>query len=215
MSKYNRQTPCVFIDIEAMFHGIPKNASTSIKHLLYEANYGRKFQGPGQWIHKGNEKGGCIYPSLAAVQSVVYESFKHFTVVRNPFDRFISFYTDLCLGSTNLRAELPPFFTDNNIQARGFTVDQAVDMVCEYTNDDEIDEHIASQSSFVYVDNCDVLKMETLDCDWGVMCKKLNIDYHPVPVYNKSNTTVHLTEEQKDKLYDRYKQDFERFKYER
>jgi hypothetical protein len=47
------------------------------------------------------------------------------------------------------------------------------------------------------------------------MCDELNIAYQSLPVYNKSDSNVLLTEDQKDKIYNRYKEDFERFKYER
>lgn len=211
---YNRQTPCVFHHIEAMFHGIPKNASTSIKHLLYEANHGKKFDGTIQWVHKGNERGGCVYLPLDEVKSDKFNKYLHFTVARNPYDRFTSFYTDLCLGSTNHRHAMPPFFTDNKIPVRELTINQAVDLVCKYTNDNEIDEHIACQLSFVHVPNVNVLKIESLERDWAACCEKLGIAYCTVPVYNKSTTSITLTEDQKYTIYNRYKKDFERFGYE-
>ena len=81
-----------------MYHGIPKNASTSVKNILYEANWGKPFDGNKQWVHKGNEKGGSIYPSIDMVVSNKFKPYKHFTVVRSPYLRFVSFYNDLFLG---------------------------------------------------------------------------------------------------------------------
>ena len=67
--KYNRQTPCVYKKINVVYHGVPKNASTSVKNALYEYEHGHPFDGNKQWIHKGNEKGGSIYPSLDSIRS--------------------------------------------------------------------------------------------------------------------------------------------------
>lgn len=214
MEKYNRQTPCIYHYIETVFHGIPKNASTSVKNILYEANWGKPFVGNKQWIHKGNEKGGSIYPSINMVQSSKYDSYTHFTVVRNPYNRFISFYSDLFLGTTKIRNNTPPFYTDNNIKLKQTPVDEVIDIICTYS-DDEADEHFASQSSFVYKDSIHFLKMETINEEWISMCDHLNIAHRALPVYNKSNNNVYLTEDQKDRIYNRYKEDFERFKYER
>ena len=214
MAKYNRQTPCIYHVIKTVFHGIPKNASTSIKNILYEAEWRKPFEGNKQWIHKGNEKGGSIYPSITMIQSPKYASYTHFTVVRSPYDRFKSFYSDLFLGSTNIRHNIPPFYVDNNISLKPTPLNEVIDMVCSFT-DEEADEHFASQSSFVYKDPIWFLKMESLQEEWVSMCDELNIAYKPLPVYNKSDSKVLLTEDQKDKLYNRYKEDFERFKYER
>lgn len=213
MPKYNRQTPCVYHYIKTFFHGIPKNASTSVKNILYEANWGKPFEGNKQWVHKGNEKGGSIYPSIDMVQSI-RDSYTHFTVVRNPYLRFISFYNDLFLGTTKIRNNVPPFYIDNNIELKQTPVDEVIDIICNYS-DDEADEHFASQSSFVYKDPIHFLKMEALEEEWVSMCDHLNIAHKALPVYNKSNNNVHLTEDQKSRIYNRYKEDFERFKYDR
>lgn len=214
MVKYNRQTPCIYHHIKTVFHGIPKNASTSVKNILYEANWGKPFDGNKQWVHKGNEKGGSIYPSINMVRSSKYDSYTHFTVVRNPYDRFISFYNDLFLGTTKIRNNIPPFYTDNKILLEPIPINAAIEVINQYT-DDEADEHFASQSSFVYKDNIPYLKMESLQEEWVSMCDHLNIAHKPLPVYNKSNNVVLLTDDQKSKIYNRYKKDFERFGYER
>ena len=214
MVKYNRQTPCIYHYIKTVFHGIPKNASTSVKNILYEANWGKPFDGNKQWVHKGNEKGGSIYPSIDMVRSSKYDSYTHFTVVRNPYDRFISFYNDLFLGTTKIRNNIPPFYTDNKILLEPIPINAAIDVINQFT-DDEADEHFTSQSSFVYKDDIPYLKMESLQEEWVSMCDHLNIAHRPLPVYNKSNNVVLLTDDQKSKIYNRYKEDFERFGYER
>lgn len=212
--KYNRQTPCVYHSIKVVFHGIPKNASTSVKNILYEAEWGKPFEGNKQWIHKGNEKGGSIYPSIESIQSEEYRSYTHFTVVRNPYERFKSFYTDLFLGSTNLRANIPPFYTDNNIKLNKRPVNEVIDIITSYS-DTQADEHFASQDSFIHSSRCLFIRMEDLNFGWQKLCEKIGIAFNPLPVYNKSNTTISLTESQKELIFNRYRTDFERFKYDR
>lgn len=215
MSKYNRQTPCIFHTKKIVFHGIPKNASTSIKNFLYELEWNKPFKNRNkQWVHKGGERGGSIYPSITLIQSEKYASYTHFTVVRNPYERFISFYCDLFLSTTKKRNNVPPFYQDNNIKLEPTPVNSVIDMVCNFT-DDEADEHFASQSSFVYKNPITYLKVENLDKEWEDFCINFDIAYKPLPVYNKSVGTVHLTSDQENKLYNRYREDFERFKYER
>ena len=56
--------------------------------------------------------------------------------------------------------------------------------------------------------------MESLQEEWVSMCDHLDIAHKALPVYNKSNNVVLLTDDQKSRIYNRYKEDFERFKYE-
>jgi len=215
LPQFNRQTPCVYHKIKTIFHGIPKNASTSVKNLLYWAEHGTPFDGNKQWVHKGNEKGGSIYPSIDEIQtSKMYSYYTHFTVVRSPYDRFISFYNDLFLGTTKIRNNIPPFYIHNNIDMNKNTINEVLDMIEKY-DDSEADEHFASQSSFCYKENIFYLKMETIQEEWVSLCDQLNIAHRPLPVYNKSNNPVLLTDSQKERIYKRYQMDFERFKYER
>lgn len=214
MNKYNRQSPCIYHYIKVVFHGIPKNASTSIKNALYEQNWGKPFEGNKQWIHKGNEKGGSIYPSLVMIRSKKYSIYTHFTVVRNPYDRFLSFYNDLFAKTTNLRTNIPPFYVDNNITLEPKPINEVLDII-EQFNDDECDEHFASQCSFIHSDNVFVIKQEHLNQGWKTLCHKLQIDHKELKQFNQSKNYSNLTEDQKDRIFKRYKNDFERFEYER
>jgi len=208
--KYNRQTPCIYNNLQVVYHGIPKNASTSVKNALYMYEHGHEFQGNKQWIHKGNEKGGSIYPHIEYVKEKL-ESWFHFSVVRNPYDRFKSFYNDLFAGTTNIRHNVPPFYTDNNIELKPTPVDNIIDMI-EMFQDNDADEHFASQSSFIYYP-AEIVKLEELQQKWLSITEYIGVDYKPLNVYNKSIDTVELTEEQKQRIYNRYINDFETFGY--
>jgi hypothetical protein len=209
--KYNRQTPCVYKNLRVVFHGIPKNASTSIKNALYTYEHGAEFISTKQYIHKGNEKGGSIYPDIECIKTK-FDDWFHFTVVRNPIHRFISFYSDLFAGATNTRNSTPKFYLNNRIKLKPTPIDQVIDMI-EQFEDNVADEHFASQSSFIHVENCHTIKVEDLDAGWTKVCNEIRVDYQPLPVYNKSTNTTFLTEEQISRIYKRYKTDFEQFGY--
>ena len=210
--KYNRQTPCVYKNINVVYHGVPKNASTSVKNALYEYEHGHAFEGNKQWVHKGNEKGGSIYPDLESIRTQYDEAF-HFTVVRHPFERFKSFYSDIFARTTKLRVGVPPFYTDNNIRIEERPVDDVISIV-EQFSDDEADEHFASQTSFVHHSKCHVVKMEDMEAGWMSVCNQLGVEHKPLAVYNKSVDIITLTDEQKERLYRRYIHDFYNFHYE-
>lgn len=208
--KYNRQTPCVYKKLKVVFHGIPKNASTSVKNALYQYEHGHEFEGNKQWVHKGNEKGGSIYPDVQCIKEK-FNMWLHFSVVRNPYDRFKSFYNDLFAGTTKVRYNVPPFYLENNIELKPTPIDDVISMI-ESFDDEEADEHFASQSSFIYCD-VELIKMEELDQQWKKLTRDLGVDYMPLNVYNKSIDKIELTQQQKQRIYNRYKNDFENFGY--
>ena len=169
--KYNRQTPCVYHNIKVVFHGIPKNASTTIKNALYHLDTGEQFDNDNkQWIHKGNEKGGSEYPPIEEI-STKYRPYKHLAVVRHPYERFISFYQG--------------------------------------------DEHFISQSSFIHNDVLFYMQMNDLNNGWNSFCEFFSLSEVPLQHYNNSKGSIELTQDQKDRLFNRYKTDFERFGYDR
>jgi len=211
--KYNRQTPCIYTNLNVAFHGIPKNASTSVKNALYEYEHGHEFNGNKQWIHKGNSKGGSIYPELTQIQfAATFIDWIHITVARDPIERFKSFYNDLFAGTTSIRNNTPPFYIDNNIKLRPMPIDAVLDMIEEYA-DEEADEHFASQCSFICMDNIHVLKLEDIENGWKNLTTLINVDYKPLSVYNKSIDTTELSDRQIERIYKRYQNDFEKFGY--
>lgn len=209
--KYNRQTPCVYKNLKVVFHGIPKNASTSVKNALYEYEHGHEFEGNKQWIHKGNEKGGSLYPSIDCIHTK-FINWYHFTVVRNPINRFLSFYNDLFAGTTNIRHNIPSFYIDNNIKLEPKPVDEVLDII-ECFGDEVCDEHFASQSSFVHVKDVNIIKVEELDTGWSKVCRDINVDYRALPVYNMSANQIKLSPSQTNRIRERYNSDYINFGY--
>ena len=217
MMSFNRQTPAVYPNINVVFHGIPKNASTTIKNALYELEHGHEFENDNkQFIHKGNEKGGSIYPRPDQLQHSQYDTYYHIAVCRNPYTRFKSFYLDLFEGAAEKRTSLPKFYTHHNISMR-MDVDKVIDMIEQY-DDQSGDEHFISQHTYIYRDLSEIycIPIELLTEYWSEFCQNcLNIDPPTLKIYNTTSTLLDLTKTQKRRIYDRYQQDFEVFEYAR
>jgi len=211
--KYNRQTPCIYKDLKVVFHGIPKNASTSVKNALYEYENGCNFKGNKQWIHKGKShaRGGSIYPEIECIKTKFNDWF-HFTVARHPLERFKSFYSDLFANKASGRGSAPKFYSDNKINLNKKTVNEVLDIIESY-EDNQADEHFASQFSFIYHDSCRILKIEELAEQWEIVSSQLGVDFKPLPIYNRSDNNLILNDEQKARIYSRYKKDFVKFGY--
>lgn len=214
--RYQRQTPCIYEKIKVVFHGIPKNASTSIKSMLYKLEHGNEFSGENkQFIHKGNHKGGSIYPEVETIPSYKNaDGWLHISVVRNPYERFCSFYNDLVLRSASFRTGTPSFYIDNHIDILNLTVNQTLDMIEQY-NDSEADEHFVSQYQYIHSDECEFLHVESLKEEFERFCSENNFQILELKQMNKSLEDLVLTEEQKNRVYKRYEKDFIKFGYQK
>ena len=103
-------------------------------------------------------------------------------------------------------------YIDNNIKIEEKPIDEVITIVEQY-DDDEADEHFASQTSFVHHDKCHVVKMENIETEWINVCVQLGVEHKPLAVYNKSEDIITLNDEQKERLYRRYINDFYNFHY--
>lgn len=86
----------VNLDLDIGFVHIPKTGGSSITSALIEASTGSvpdPIHGWQQKHHKGGLHGGLI--SLDTRPSFV------FTIVRNPYERFVSYYKALCCAKEN------------------------------------------------------------------------------------------------------------------
>ena len=170
---------------KAIFIHIPKNAGTSIEEYFMLRRTQLAIQhGRHDTIKQIKSK----YPGI-------YDSYKKFAVVRNPYDRMVSWYSFL---KGNSSKEVVPFN--------------------EWIKDHSKLWHIDDPKYFVgpqYVwinETVSILKYENLKEDLNNFFNK-EID---LPIINKSKRKDYLSyynEESLDIVYNKHKEDFKRFNY--
>ena len=142
-----------------IFIGIPKNASTSIRN-----SFGFKASEPDNYF---------------SIQKRVTDerNYKTLTVLRNPLDRFISGYIEVCKRATGDSPKTleKQFYWMRNSKRRFLAFLDEIEL-------DFFDAHIEPQEHYLTDYNgkfihCDFyLIMENLEEEFRNMCRKLNID---------------------------------------
>ena len=170
---------------KAIFIHIPKNAGTSIETLFGNSSF-RIQPDKHANIHEIKKK----FPK-------VYDSYRKFTIIRNPYDKMVSWY----------------FYLKRNLGENYDIIDFK-----EWIKDPSIFWHVDDPISYLkpqhtWVDETvKIIKFENLNKELNEFFKE-KID---LPVINKSNHDHHSTyynRESLDIIYDRYKEDFERYNY--
>ena len=172
------------------YWGVPKCANTSIKHSLS----GNKIENPfsiAKSIHKSNSI------NYITRQDALSNGFTNFSVVRNPYDRFLSLYKD--------------WGTRRNNKELSFKIPVSFDYFLDYTldkfyNDDVSETHFKSQTYWL-ANGADLLIENIFTTDKVVdFLKKYNVE---LVVSNKTkDIDVNLNKKQKSKIYKRYEKDF-------
>jgi len=175
-------------NLKINFWGIPKCGNTSMKYaLLVNSGIDGKKDEVMKWVHN---HGGAKYIDTKTARN---NGFQNVTITRNPYDRFVSMYKDV------LRR--PQMFKLNSVKS----VDSFLKVL---SNKSVKDMHFKTQCEFIAIDNTIipdiVLDLDTLDENF----MNLNIQK-----YNFINKEVILTAEQKQKVYELYRQDFELLGY--
>jgi len=183
---------------------VPKAANTSIKIAILEAL--------GKSPERPHSKGRFKYAGKRKILEL--NDWFSFTVVRNPYDRVISLWSDKCRDIQH------KIFKDRDIGPFE-KFEDFVKALCEI---DDFDIHWVSQYDLLVADGQIapgmVCKYERLHQDWVMIrhiCKGYGLD---LPALPKENTTDHeawesyYTDETRQMIYALYEKDFEIFGYE-
>lgn len=184
-AKYNIT---VWPNLKINFWGIPKCGNTSMKYaLLVNSGINGKKDDVMKWVHN---HGGATYTDI---KTAISNGYQNVTITRNPYDRFVSMYKDV------LRR--PNMFKLNSVKS--------VDSFIKVLNNKSVkDMHFKLQCEFIAPKNNIipeiVLDLDTLDENF----MNLNIQK-----YNTINREVTLTNEQKQRVHELYRKDFDLLGY--
>lgn len=173
------------------FWGITKCANTAVKTHLYELATKQKFtEAKHTRIH--GEK-AIIYTTR---EVALANGLRNFSVTRNPYDRFLSIYSDMILSrpKRGIKAGLDP----------AMSVDDLLDFVQNAT---ELDVHLRTQSSFIPVHQFLTFDVKQLAA-WPLSLAPVTQKRHPSKVKH-----IGLNALQRERVYQLYQEDFANFNY--
>ena len=170
------------------FWGITKSGNTSIKKaLIKKQNPDIQSSDPSdQWVHSFD------YAEYITREEALQNGYYNFTVVRDPYQRFLSMYKDSLIRPHiyNMRIE--------NQQ-------QLIAHVCSKP-DEQLNMHLRSQSYFVGYEDCiDFYKLEEIG---DVSPMGLEVEHT-----NAISGKIEFEDGVKEMVETRYRQDFEMFGY--
>ena len=172
-------------EYKTIFIHIPKNAGTAIEE--YFGNTSFKIQ-PG--------KHDDIHDIKKRFLST-YNSHRKFTIIRNPYDKMVSWY----------------FYLKRNLGENYDVIDfnEWIKDPSKFWHVDDPISYLKPQHEWVD-DTVEIIKFENINKEINKFFKK-EID---LPIVNKSNHdhySSYYNEESSNIIYDRYKKDFEKYNY--
>lgn len=195
-----------------LFFAVPKTASTSIRHVLKE--YSDKIS-----IKKFNHL--IKYDPLHMDQSVARNIFKEagihlpknmfeFVFVRNPYEKLCS---QISYASKSKQANIDFSNVDKVLDVYENLIHKNI-----WFDNDLRFYNFCLQSYWTtnpISSNFKVFKVEEIDSAWDSIRDELKLDLPDLPVINKSEKTITLTDGQKHRAYEIFKQDFDLFGYDK
>jgi len=191
-----------FDDLECIFIHIPKSAGVSLNRELF-GNLG------------GAHRTVRIYKRVFGPST--FKKYFKFTFVRNPYSRLLSAYRFLKRGGF---CEKDRLWAEQNLAQ----FDSFRDFVHGWLTEESAMKYNHFMPQFVFV--CDrsfepevdfIGRFETIDKDFKMVCKKLNIS-RSLKKYNRgpekeAHWSTYYTEKELEKVYEVYRKDFELFDY--
>lgn len=190
-----------------IFIHIPKTAGSSIEHLLRdEGKYELDFIG----VRNGRSTHHYMGIELKLILKELYPTYYKFSFVRNPYDRLISEY----------------FWCRINNVGHKFnkTFDEFLDYVEDVIKNKNFfkpieNDHFIPQYSFLFFNNKllvnNIFKYEDIETVAPLIKKRLKIKTKLQHLNKSIKNEITLTQEQKERIYNLYKIDFQTFNYEK
>lgn len=181
-----------YSDVKLNFWAIPKCANTSVKTSLL----GKKNKNPykeQKWVHKPWNN-----PYITAAEALS-NNYENFTVTRHPYERFKSLYKHFGLKEP---------FVELNVNPNTISFDDFLNFVINNFKDDlTCNYHARSQVSFISYDNKELLLDNCIDVNnlESFLIKKSK---KLIKANKSKEQEIELSEEQKVKIYNRYREDF-------
>lgn len=210
--------------LKTVFVHIPKAAGSGIANRLYTEN-----------LKTGEEsleyeKHECILDVKKYLQPLFFHQYFKFAVVRNPFDRLVSwyhYYQDLWGNDKNDR---PPCDSEHIKEFLSWSFEDFVanmkqwpdwtcntEVACPFYAIAPQYKYIIGFGNFLLVDG--VARFENLDEDWKGICERAGIEHAPLQVVNKTKhkhwSEYYTNPETVKRVLEIYDKDFEYFGYSR
>ena len=190
-----------------IFIHIPKTAGSSIEHLLRdEGLYELDFIG----VRNGRSTHHYMGIELKMILKDLYPKYYKFSFVRNPYDRLISEYFWCRIKDVGHKFNK--------------TFDEFLDYVEDVIKNKKFfkpieNDHFIPQYSFLFFNNKllvnNIFKYEDIETVAPLIKKRLKIKTTLQHLNKSVKNEITLTQEQKDRIYNLYKIDFETFNYEK
>lgn len=201
---------------KTVFIHIPKCAGTTIEKMLGTCtpieyyNFKPRLK-PGQLKTPQH----FTYCELKSGLTINWENFYAFSVVRNPYSRFVSEYKyrkDLFLKTKN--PEHDPVTFEAFIEKLNIDINERIRI---------FDGHLETQSGFLKNESgaiessIEIFKFENMTPCWEMLTSKTLVEYKNYIWSNKSSDVTpyqdFFTPETKNTIYNFYKEDFDNFGY--
>ncbi len=214
-------TPVVIEKMRIVYYPIPKIASSSIKsYFLTHAITGAKGAESENHIHNNVHQDS--YPTLPVSKARRLVGYTSFVVVRHPIERIWSCYKDKIVRYKKNGMPLRPAFERYNIifGKQFFDLEMSFEAFVHSVSripDWASDQHFRSQHCYVNVQKGKIavdriVRLENLDSEMRDLTKQLGLPPWDLRKLNESGSShqpMEIAANIKDKIYQRYRRDFE------
>jgi hypothetical protein len=186
----------VFVANGAMYIPVPKGGSSSVRKAMVEST---------------GVEGAKTLQRIVKVEDIERSNLFRFSMVRNPVDRFVSFYYSGIYQHGKVVAR------NNDRLQKGLSLEDVLDAVIE-TPPEECNEHYVPQSLLLYNGGkclCHyIARIEKKVHQWKIIRAVTGLGPLPYVAFNAhSSASEVLNDRMLLKLYEYYRSDFELFGY--